>query len=144
MLLADGNDLNPAMLVRWQAYLMRTRKEHDPVFAPWHALAALPEREFAARAASLIAPFQQRNRSGTTSAQAINPGCRPGPGRPAASVAGRAACVYARLLGDVEQLWQDSRATGDARRTNARPTSRAGPGIVAPGLSRSGQPSQYR
>ena len=44
MLLADGSDLNPAMLVRWQAYLTRTRKEHDPVFAPWHALAALPER----------------------------------------------------------------------------------------------------
>ena len=34
MLLADGNDLNPAMLVRWQAYLSRTRKGHDPVFAP--------------------------------------------------------------------------------------------------------------
>jgi hypothetical protein len=42
MFIADGTDLNPSMLVRWQAYLGRTRKGHDPVFAPWHALAALP------------------------------------------------------------------------------------------------------
>ena len=31
MLIADGNDLNPTMLVRWQVYLERTRKGHDPV-----------------------------------------------------------------------------------------------------------------
>ena len=55
MLIADGTDLNPAMLVRWQSYLSRTRKAHDPVFAPWHALAALPPGEFAARSARLIA-----------------------------------------------------------------------------------------
>ena len=46
MLIADGTDLNPAMLIRWQAYLARTRKAHDPVFAPWHALAALSPAEF--------------------------------------------------------------------------------------------------
>ena len=33
MLLADGNDLNPTMLIRWQVYLARMRKTHDPVFA---------------------------------------------------------------------------------------------------------------
>ncbi len=47
MLIADGTDLNPAMLVRWQSYLSRTRKVRDPVFVPWHALAALPPGEFA-------------------------------------------------------------------------------------------------
>ena len=55
MLLADGSDLNPTMLVRWQVYLARMRRTHDPVFAPWHALASLPERDFAANAARLIA-----------------------------------------------------------------------------------------
>jgi cytochrome c553 len=57
MLIADGTDLNPAMLIRWQSYLARTRKTRDPVFAPWHALAALSPDEFAARSASLIASF---------------------------------------------------------------------------------------
>ena len=55
MLLADGGDLNPKMLVRWQTYLRRTRRPHHPVFAPWHALAALPPADFAARAAELCA-----------------------------------------------------------------------------------------
>ena len=32
MLIADGNDLNPTMIARWQTYLERTRKvQHDPV-----------------------------------------------------------------------------------------------------------------
>ncbi|MHC5544736.1 DUF1549 domain-containing protein, partial [Singulisphaera rosea] len=50
MLLADGGDLNPAMLHRWEVYLERTRKPHHRVFAPWHALAELPEADFEARA----------------------------------------------------------------------------------------------
>ena len=55
MLLADGTDLNPTMLIRWQVYLARTRKTQDHVFAPWHALASLPEEDFARGAARLIA-----------------------------------------------------------------------------------------
>jgi len=50
MLLADGGDLNPAMIIRWQGLLERTRKRPHPVLAPWHALASLPSTEFAARA----------------------------------------------------------------------------------------------
>ena len=42
MLLADGNDLNPTMIIRWQVFLERSRGRHDPVLALWHALAALP------------------------------------------------------------------------------------------------------
>ena len=34
MLIADGNDLNPKMLVRWQAFLTQTRKAKDPVVRP--------------------------------------------------------------------------------------------------------------
>ena len=60
MLLADGNDLNPTMLVRWQAYLARMRKTRDPVFALWHALASLPERDFAQNAARVIRQYAAR------------------------------------------------------------------------------------
>ena len=54
MLLADGNDLNPKMIVRWQAFLTHTRRTKDPVFAAWHRFAAIPEAEFAARAAATM------------------------------------------------------------------------------------------
>jgi Protein of unknown function (DUF1553)/Protein of unknown function (DUF1549)/Planctomycete cytochrome C len=122
MLLADGNDLNPPMIVRWQAYLLRTRKEHDPVFAPWHALATLPEREFASRAASLIASFRT-TRAHTDITPVGNPvviralvACPP---RSLADV----ASVYARLLRGVDLLWQDSnrRAMLDDRTIVALP-----------------------
>jgi mono/diheme cytochrome c family protein len=55
MLIADTNDLNPTMIVRWQKYLERTRKTHDPIFAPWHALADLPEENWPARAVPALA-----------------------------------------------------------------------------------------
>jgi hypothetical protein len=47
MLIADGGDLNPTMLVRWQTFLERTRKRYDPIFAPWHELARLPAERYA-------------------------------------------------------------------------------------------------
>jgi hypothetical protein len=55
MLIADGSDLNPTMIVRWKAYLDRTAKKHHPVFAPWNALAAAPPAEFPKRTAELAA-----------------------------------------------------------------------------------------
>src|SRR5262249_5213027 len=55
MLIADGTDLNPQMIVRWQAFVERTRKRNDPVFALWNRFAELPEKEFATRAAEIVA-----------------------------------------------------------------------------------------
>src|SRR5262249_32796266 len=46
MLIAETNDLNPTMIGRWQKYLERSRNFHDPVFAPWHALAAVSEKSW--------------------------------------------------------------------------------------------------
>jgi hypothetical protein len=54
MLLADGTDLNPTMIVRWQAYLERTGRRSHPVFQPWHELTALPDQGFASAARGLI------------------------------------------------------------------------------------------
>ena len=122
MLLADGNDLNPAMVVRWQSYLLRTRKEHNPVFVPWHALAALTPHEFATNAAQLIAGFVTASAHADT-AKSINPvviqalaACPP---RSLADV----ARLYARLLRGVDLLWQDSerRARLDRRITRSLP-----------------------
>lgn len=48
-------DYNFAMLRRWQSFLQKTADHHDSVFSIWRALAAIPEKEFAAKAASAIA-----------------------------------------------------------------------------------------
>jgi hypothetical protein len=123
MLIADGTDLNPAMLVRWQVYLSRTRREHNPVFAPWHALAGLPERGFSARAAPLVA------RLAAAAAMSPRPGTQPGGLAPVNPVVAHAlaervprssaelAQIYAKLLGNAEHLWQDAvrRATLEGR-----------------------------
>lgn len=58
MLIADGNDLNPKMIVRWQSFLTRMRKTKDPVFAAWHRFADVPEQEFAAKAPAIVAGLQ--------------------------------------------------------------------------------------
>jgi hypothetical protein len=61
MLIADTNDLNPTMIVRWLKYLERTRKAKDPVFAPWHALAGLAEKEWPAAATKVAAAPERAN-----------------------------------------------------------------------------------
>ncbi|MFM7150526.1 MAG: DUF1553 domain-containing protein, partial [Gemmataceae bacterium] len=58
MLIADGNDLNPTMLVRWQSYLERTAKSPHRIWKPWHLLGALSEKEFAQKAEALIAELR--------------------------------------------------------------------------------------
>jgi hypothetical protein len=69
MLIADGNDLNPAMIARWQAYLRRMNKSHHPVWLPWHQFASLAEKGFAVKARELCAQF----RNGSAKVGSINP-----------------------------------------------------------------------
>ena len=88
MLLADGNDLNPVMVVRWQAYLLRTRKEHDSVFAPWHALATLPETRVH-DSCSLGDRFIRNGQSQYGDRSSGKPRCCPSPGCLSARFAGR-------------------------------------------------------
>lgn len=58
MLIADGSDLNPTMISRWKAFLDRRARKHDPVFAPWFAFSALPDKDFAASAAKICGAIQ--------------------------------------------------------------------------------------
>ena len=104
MLIADGGDLNPKMLLRWQSYLSRTRKGHDPVFAPWHALAALPEAEFAARSKALCAGLS----ASASPAHPINPRvARALADAPPGSLA-ELARLYGKILNEVEAIWQEA------------------------------------
>ena len=61
MLIADPNDLNPKMIVRWRAFLERSQKNPERVFGLFHEFANLPENEFAARARQVVASLKKRN-----------------------------------------------------------------------------------
>jgi mono/diheme cytochrome c family protein len=95
MLIADGNDLNPRMLTRWQAYLERTRRSRHPAWVHWHALAALPEKEFAARAPAVLAGLVGSN-------PIVARVFADRPPRTMGDVAQR----YGELLNAVEKVWQ--------------------------------------
>jgi hypothetical protein len=123
MLLADGSDLNPAMLIRWQNYLARTRNIHDPVFVPWQALAELPAQSFAAGAAALLDRLAGKTRQSASrgsprgKSQPVNPVVlRALSAEPPTSLA-EVARTYAKLLCNVDQLWKDieRRAALDGR-----------------------------
>ncbi len=52
------------LIDRWKKELERVGKEHSPVFAPWVALAKLPENDFAAQAAPLCRDIAAKTLSG--------------------------------------------------------------------------------
>ncbi len=111
MLIADGTDLNPAMLVRWQGYLSRTRKGHDPVFAPWHALAVLPKRAFASQSGPLIARLAasaSAGHAGDSAELPINPIIARSLAEGSPRSLTEVARIYGEVLNRVESLWQDA------------------------------------
>ena len=48
-------DYNFTMLRRWQSFLQKAADNHDEVFGIWRSLAAIPEKDFAEKAAAAIA-----------------------------------------------------------------------------------------
>ncbi len=48
--LLDPNEVNPVFARAWQQFLYGTRDGFHPLFAPWHALQGIPERDLPARA----------------------------------------------------------------------------------------------
>jgi hypothetical protein len=103
MLIADGGDLNPKMLVRWGAFLKRAQQAHHPVFVPWMVFADLPEKAFADEARIQSARFVGH----------------PDPARPINPLVAKcfadnppktlkdAAAQYGALLHTADTAWQD-------------------------------------
>src|SRR5262249_19595669 len=52
-----GKGLAAALVNRWGEHLEATRKEFDPIFAPWHAFARLEARAFRREAPKLARKF---------------------------------------------------------------------------------------
>ena len=103
MLLADGSDLNPTMIARWRAYLRRTQKNNSAVFALWHDLAALPEKDFAVRAVAVVKQFAAGGERPINAL--VLKAFADKPPRTLKEAAGR----YGDLLNAIEKKWPETR-----------------------------------
>lgn len=103
MLLTPEGDVHPVVVQRYWLYLQRTRKQHDPVWAPWHALAALPESEFAAKSGKICAELS----ADQVNANAVNPLVAQVLSAKPPQTMKEAAERYAELLGQIDTQWQE-------------------------------------
>ena len=61
-----ADEVNPVVVRAWHLYLLGTAKTFNPIWAPWHAFAALATNDFAAKAPSTFAAL-------TTGTNKLNP-----------------------------------------------------------------------
>ncbi|MEX0710864.1 MAG: DUF1549 domain-containing protein, partial [Pirellulales bacterium] len=104
-----AEEINPVIVRQWHAYLSRAAAD-DPLFAPWHAYASLPEAEFAVRASGVMERL-------AAAGLAINPlVAAEFSGRPPNSMAD-VAQRYGRLLGEAHAAWRKTLETATAAGT---------------------------
>ena len=104
MLIADGGDLNPTILGRWQTYLDRARREHHPVLAAWLAFEDLDDSQFAQHAPARLQALIQSQPE-----KPINPLVLVAIQEPPLASRADLASRLGRLLNQTEAIWQDFR-----------------------------------
>jgi Protein of unknown function (DUF1549)/Protein of unknown function (DUF1553)/Planctomycete cytochrome C len=98
------DDLNPVIARRWEAYLFKTRAGFHPIFAPWHAYAALAGKDFPAKAPEVYQRFASVQDAG----QRVNPlVLQAFSGTPPASMR-EVAQRYGKLLSEVDKAWREA------------------------------------
>ncbi len=93
--------LDNTMASALERHLKKGEKKHDPIFAPWIALSALSEKEFAAKSRPLIAKFVANN----DTEKKLNPIVARMFATPVTSLKDVAA-RYGRLFTETERQWQ--------------------------------------
>jgi hypothetical protein len=101
--LARERKLDPGVVRRWVSRLEEWNRQPHPIFAPWHAFAALPEADFASRARDLAAKFAAAREPDSP----INPlVAKAFAGSPPASMKDVAE-RYGKLFAEANQHWQE-------------------------------------
>ena len=100
--LIQSRKLDDIPVARWKAYLDGLAKKDDPIFTPWIAFDALPEKEFSAKAAELSKKFSA-NADGKlhSSVAKLFAGEPP---KDLKNVSER----YGKLFADIEKQWVDA------------------------------------
>jgi Protein of unknown function (DUF1549)/Protein of unknown function (DUF1553)/Planctomycete cytochrome C len=102
--IARDRDLSGTILRRWQTLLEETAKVHDPIFAPWHAFAALPAAEFAAKAPAVAAAIA----ANADAAKRVHPLVAQAFAGPPPAAMREVAERYGALFTAVEKEWQET------------------------------------
>jgi mono/diheme cytochrome c family protein len=105
MLLIPEGDLHPLVVQRYWLHLQRTRKTHDPVWAPWHALAAIPGDEFADKSAKLLNEFLVQNDPARQ--QPVNPLVIEALAAKSLQSMPDVAARYGELLAGIDKQWHE-------------------------------------
>jgi hypothetical protein len=108
MLLIPEGDLHPTVLQRYWLHLQKTRRNNDRVWRAWHALAALPEAEFAARAGEVLAQLRAGGAGdgGTGDVPPAHPLVVAALSEPPVSTLAEAANRLGGLLKSIDAKWQ--------------------------------------
>jgi hypothetical protein len=105
---AAADKLKPGRLrgfaFRWKAALDATRDTPDPVFAPWHAFAALPAPEFSRKA-----PGVARSLAEADDPKVCNPVLAAAFAENAPATMGDVAARYGSILAEVARRWDEAR-----------------------------------
>jgi mono/diheme cytochrome c family protein len=109
MFLIDATkDLNPVVTQRWARLLGRTRQQHDPVLAPWHALSAMSTAStvtgFPGKAGDLIAQWRDSADPARPLNSLVIQVLAASPPRDMADVAAR----YGSLFQEADARWQQA------------------------------------
>ncbi|MBC7854129.1 MAG: PSD1 domain-containing protein [Pirellulaceae bacterium] len=100
MLLTDPGELNPAMIVRWQNYLEKTKSSPHGVWHPWHVLADIPAGQFSEKVPGVIVVLGKEN-------TAINPLVMKGLAEKPLTSLHDVATVYGELLQRIDANWKE-------------------------------------
>jgi hypothetical protein len=100
---------------RWRRYLVDRAKEFDPVFAPWRALAAISDNDFAAKAAELAGKYAKSEIEGGKLNPLVAKVFEGEPPKSLAEVSER----YAKLFAEIDAKWKS--AAEEAKAKNEPP-----------------------
>ncbi|MCY2967718.1 MAG: DUF1549 and DUF1553 domain-containing protein, partial [Planctomycetota bacterium] len=98
-------DVRNEMVTRWRNFVASTAREHHPIFAPWHVLAALPDGEFEAKAEAYLAAFRAEP---AADAPKLNPLVRKTLAELKPKSMVDVATAYGKLFVDVQKQWVES------------------------------------
>lgn len=107
MLIADPNDLNPTMILRWRVYLEKMGRQPHAVWRPWNRLAAIPEPQFADQAAGVLTRILAEE----TGDAPLNPRVRQRLASLKPQAMSEVAAAYAELMRQVDKEWGDKIAS---------------------------------
>jgi hypothetical protein len=94
----EANDVNPVVARHWHTYLFHLRKDFHPIFALWHAMSAVPEKDVAEKSRAWLAENGAKLNPKVAEAFA---------GEPPASMKD-VASRYGKLLASIHKKWKEA------------------------------------